>query len=43
MKKLFYVALLLTGISLASCQKNYYSNFGNKKEKGCGCPSSKGV
>jgi predicted small secreted protein len=37
MKKLFYVALFLTGIILTGCQKNYYSGTG--KGSGCGCPT----
>ncbi|MGZ3916566.1 MAG: hypothetical protein ACXVBN_07815 [Flavisolibacter sp.] len=42
MKRLVYMALLLTAISLTACSKNYYSSYGSKKEKGCGCPASKG-
>jgi hypothetical protein len=43
MKKRFYMALLLTTVMVTACSKNYYSNFGSKSSKGCGCPGSKGI
>lgn len=42
MKRLIYMALFLTALTMASCSKNYYSNYGSKASKGCGCPGSKG-
>jgi predicted small secreted protein len=41
MKRLIYMALFLTAITLAGCQKNYYSGTG--KGSNCGCPSKKGM
>ena len=41
MKKIIYVALFLTAITIAGCQKNYYSGTG--KGSNCGCPSHKGM
>lgn len=43
MKRLIYMALFLTAITLTSCSKNYYSGNGGKSSKGCGCPGSKGL
>ena len=42
MKRLIYMALFLTAITIAGCSKNYYSGNGSKTSKGCGCPGSKG-
>jgi predicted small secreted protein len=41
MKKLIYMALFLTTIIIAGCQRNYYSGTG--KGSNCGCPSKKGM
>ncbi len=43
MKKLIYMALFLTAITVAGCQKNYYAGGGSKSSKNCGCPGSKGL
>ena len=40
MKKLIYMALFLTAITIAGCQKNYYAGNG-KSNKNCGCPGTK--
>jgi len=40
MKRLIYMALLLTAISVAGCSKNYYSGYGSKSSKNCGCPGT---
>jgi predicted small secreted protein len=42
MKRLIYMALLLTSVTVAGCSKNYYSGSG-KSNKGCGCPAQKGL
>jgi hypothetical protein len=42
MKRLIYMALFLTAITVAGCSKNYYSGTG-KGGGGCGCPSHKGM
>jgi hypothetical protein len=42
MKRLFYMALFLTFLSVTGCSKNYYSG-GGKSSKNCGCPGSKGI
>jgi hypothetical protein len=42
MKKITYMALLLTAVLLVTgCQRNYYS--GGGKSGGCGCPGTKGM
>ena len=41
MKRIIYMALFLTAITVAGCSKNYYSGSG-KSSKGCGCPGTKG-
>lgn len=41
MKRIIYVALLLTVLTEAGCQRNYYSGTG--KGSKCGCPSQKGM
>jgi hypothetical protein len=41
MKKLIYMALFLSILGVAGCQKNYYSNYGGKSNKNCGCPGQK--
>jgi predicted small secreted protein len=40
-KSKIIVLLLMLGIILASCNKNYYSGTG--KGSNCGCPSHKGM
>jgi predicted small secreted protein len=37
MKKLIYMALFLTILTVMGCSRNYYSGAG--KGSGCGCPS----